>query len=82
MLRTAPRITHRSLRERLLPLLSTPDAAGANAAAAGLGGLVVLALLRIAWAPPVLVGLVGIITLMLLVAGVVLPLLATPREAP
>ena len=82
MLRTGPRITHRSLRDQLLPLLSSPDAAGANAAAAGLGGLVVLALLRIAWAPPVLVGLVGAITLVFLVAGVVLPLLAIPREAP
>ena len=82
MLRTGPRITHQSLRERLLPLLSSPDAAGANAAAAGLGGLVVLALLWIAWAPPAMVGLVGSITLLCLVAGVVLPLLATPREAP
>ena len=82
MLRTVSRVTHRSLRDRLLPLLPTPDAAGANAAAAGLGGLVVLALLWLAWAPPAMGGLVGSITLTCLVAGVVLPLLATPRASP
>ena len=82
MLRTVPRMTHRSLRDWLVPLLSTPDAAGANATAAGFGGLVVLALLWIVWAPPALVGLVGAVTLVFLVAGVVLPLLAVPRASP
>ena len=82
MRRGVPGITHQSLRARLPALLSAPDAAGANATAAGFGGLVVLALLWIAWAPPVLVGLVGAITLAFLAAGVVLPLLATPREGP
>ena len=82
MQRGVPGITHQSLRDRLLPLLSSPDAAGANATAAGFGGLVVLGLLWLVWAPPALVGLVGAVTLVFLVAGVVLPLLATPREAP
>ncbi len=81
MLRAVRRMTHRSLGDRLVPLLSTPDAAGANAVVAGFGGLAVLALLWIVCAPPALVGLVGAVTLVFLMAGVVLPLLAAPRAS-
>ena len=81
MLRTDPRLTPPSLRERLLPLLSAPDAAGAHATAAGLGALLVFAVLWIVAIPALLVGFVGAVALVLLVAGVVLPLLVAIGES-
>ncbi len=81
MLRTTPRTTEPSLRDQFLPLLAAPDVTGANAAAAGFGGLLVVTTLWIASAPAFLVGCIGAITLVLLVAGVALPLLATLYES-
>ena len=72
MLRTVPQAGHWSLNEHLVPRLWAPDVVGANAVAAALGGLLVIAVRWATSAPASLVDPVGAVTLVLLVAGVVL----------
>ena len=82
MMRTVPRIGQRWRRGNLVPRLAAPDIAGVHATSAGFGGLLVFAVLMAASAPSSLAGFVGVVTLVLLVAGITLPLHAAPHESP